>query len=174
MIAVFSAAMAAGVEFPPDLPPPWFGITLGGYWLSGVACLVVAGMLAYAGWLRRGPNDVGVALLALGSLLATDAVCQLSLGVIYWQLLHGQTEWGIVHWARVAAVLARVVCSVWAASTAVEAVPRLRRWPTERSLWEHHDEVRQKLLRIEDECGRCRAQMAARYGVKFDGPAAAG
>jgi hypothetical protein len=168
MIAAFLATMAATVEFPADLPPPWFGVTLGSYWLSGVACLVIAGVLAYAGWIRRGPADIGAALLALGCLLAADAVCQLSLGVIYWQMLHGQAEWGTVHYVRTAGVLARVVCAVWAATTAIEAVPRLRRCPTERSLWEHQDEVRQKLLRIEDDCGRCRAQMAARYGVKFD------
>ncbi len=55
MIATFLATLASTVEFPADLPPPWFGITLGGYWLSGIACLVVAGVLAYTGWIRRGP-----------------------------------------------------------------------------------------------------------------------
>ena len=69
MIAAMLGTLAATVEFPIDLPPPWFGVTLGGYWLSGVACLVVAGVLAYTGWIRRGPADIGAALLSLLSVL---------------------------------------------------------------------------------------------------------
>jgi hypothetical protein len=162
------SSSSAAVNFPVDLPPPWFGITLGSYWLSGTACFVVALVLLYAGWLRRGPNDIGIALLALGLFLFSDAACQLSLGFIYWNLLHGNTEWSLIHWVRSVAVLVRVIFSVWAASSAIEAIPRLKLWPTEQSIWEHSQEVKQKLLRIEEDCGRCRAQMAIKYGVRFD------